>query len=102
MWDFLHTAADIAGVAAPAGLDGISFLPAITGDAAGQTPHEYLYWEWQTKRAVRKGSWKGVKLGTDPLQLYDLSTDIGETSNVAGANPAVVADLEQIMTDAHT
>ena len=35
-----------------------------------------------------------IELGNDPNgQLYDLSVDIGETHNVAGQHPDVVATL---------
>ena len=44
--------------------------------------------------AVRSGPWKlYLGSGTANVRLYDLVTDIGETRNVAAANPAVVAKL---------
>ena len=63
-----------------------------------QKPHEGLYWEFHERgfdQAVRMGDWKGVRNGLEaPLQVYDLKTDIGETKDVAAANPEVVAKLE--------
>ena len=103
-WDFLPTAADIAGVDPPASIDGISVLPTLLGRT--QKPHEYLYWEFRTRgfaQAVRLGDWKGVRFGTkEPLALYDLATDIGEKTNVAATHPDVVARIEAIMAEAHT
>jgi arylsulfatase A-like enzyme len=103
-WDFLPTACEVAGVAAPKGIDGISFLPALLGKE--QQKHEYLYWEFHERgfhQAVRKGEWKAVRLGLDkPIELYDLAHDLGETKNVAGANPAVVREMEQILGKART
>ena len=64
-WDFLPTAAEIAGVTPPPGLDGVSFLPALLGQE--QKPHQFLYWEapFGQKRsvAVRMGDWKAIRPG---------------------------------------
>ena len=50
---------------------------------------------------MRAGNWKGVKLDADqPLELYDLATDIGEKRNVAEANPDVVKQLESYLREA--
>jgi arylsulfatase A len=107
-WDILPTFADITGAKIPDGLDGISFLPTLTGKK--QKQHEYLYWEFHEqggKVAVRMGNWKAVKLNIDKTsqgetELYDLSTDIGESNNVASANPKIVKRMEEIMKQAHT
>jgi len=109
-WDFLPTCCDLIGAKIPDGIDGISFLPTLLGKP-GQQQHDYLYWETTNYRppqqAVRMGKWKGLREDVDtsnptPLELYDLDTDIGETTNIAGSNPDIVAQIEQIMTDAHT
>jgi arylsulfatase A-like enzyme len=46
--------------------------------------------------AIRKGDWKLVKVALLPgkTELFDLSRDPGETTNVAGQNPEVVRALE--------
>ena len=38
----------------------------------------------------------------EPLQLYNLKTDVGENDDVAAKNPEVVARLEAIMKSART
>jgi len=43
-WDFMPTAAQMGGVESPQGIDGISMLPALLGQA--QKDHDYLYWEF--------------------------------------------------------
>ena len=44
--------------------------------------------------AVRQGPWKLLLgAGTSNPRLYNLQSSLGETTNVAGANPGVVADL---------
>ncbi len=46
--------------------------------------------------AIRKGNWKLVKIALLPgkTELFDLSQDPGETTNVAAQNPDVARDLE--------
>ncbi len=101
--DVMPTLTELAGAEAPRGIDGISVVPTLLGEkAAGrrQRQHEYLYWEWGrgkagSARAIRMGNWKGVKPGSDqPLELYDLSKDIGEQSNIGAQHPDVVARIE--------
>lgn len=108
-WDFLPTAAEIAGASAHDRLDGLSYLHALTGKSAAQDGHDYLYWEFTEqggKQAVRRGDWKGIRLNVvenpdGPLELYDLKVDLGEERNVAGQHPEVVAELAALMVEAH-
>jgi arylsulfatase A-like enzyme len=103
-WDFLPTAAELAGTASPTGLDGRSIVPALFGEALQR--QDPLYWEFHegpTKQAVRMGRWKGVRLQPGaPLELYDLDNDIGESHNVANAHPDVVAKLGEFLSGART
>ncbi len=107
-YDILPTLCDVAGVQAPDGIDGLSFLPALTG--AIQPRHEFLVWEFYGyggQQAVRWGDWKGVRTNCNrapsgPLELYDLASDIGETKDVAQWNPEVVKRIEQIMKTEHS
>jgi arylsulfatase A-like enzyme len=108
-WDFLPSFCELAGVAAPENTDGISFIPAMTGKDEMQEQHPYLYWEFYEeggKQAVRKGSWKGIRLDVrvgDPyFELYDLSKDPSEELNIAGQHPEIVSDMIRIMEESHT
>jgi len=105
--DVLATAADVAGVTEIPETDGISFLPAILGKDKEQKQHDDLYWEFYERgsaQAVRMGRWKGVvkPFGGNKLELYDLQTDIGETNNIAGEHPDIVAKIRKVMAEAHT
>jgi len=102
-WDFLPTAAAIAGVNVPIIGDGISFLPALLGKE--QPEHEYLYWEFTLKRvssqALRMGDWKAVHYGLDQsLELYNLQNDPGETTNVAAQFPDIINRIEHYLKQA--
>jgi len=106
-WDVLPTLTELTGAPTPEDIDGISFLPTLTGTGE-QLQHDYLYWEFherQGRQAVRMGKWKGVRYNIfkDPdvrLELYDLSQDIGETNNLAEQHPEIVAQIEEIMQKA--
>jgi arylsulfatase A-like enzyme len=103
-WDFLPTAAEIAGAKAPEGLDGVSMLPALLGkEVKGR---EFLYWEFHERgfdQAVRMGDWKAVRKGVHgPLELYDLKSDLGEKDNVAAQHADVVAKIEEYLKTART
>jgi arylsulfatase A-like enzyme len=104
-WDFLPTAAELTGTKPPADLDGISMAPTLLGSAT-QKQHDFLYWEFHergSQQAVRMGDWKAIRLKIgEPLELYDLKTDIGEKANVAAQHPEVVAQVEAYLKKART
>jgi len=97
--DFLPTAAELAGVKAPSGIDGISIVPTLTGQGT-QRQHSHLYWEYSGDCAVRWGRYKAVKIGSS-FSLYDLQTDLGEQNNIAAQNPTIVAQMEQFILSSH-
>jgi arylsulfatase len=106
-WDLLPTLCEVAGSDAPEGIDGISFLPAMTGDGT-QAEHEYLYWEFPSytgQQAVRMGDWKGLRKGIFDgnleIELYNLKSDIQEQNNLASKHPEIVAKIEEIMRREH-
>jgi arylsulfatase A-like enzyme len=99
-WDFLPTFAELAGAKAPPSTDGISFLPALSGRS--QPLHDFLYWETTRRgklaQAVRAGNWKAIRQQPGaPLELYDLSADLGETKDRAAEQPEVVARIERYL-----
>ena len=104
-WDVLPTACDLAGVPTPAGGDGVSLAPTITGRGT-QKAHDFLYWEFHEggfKQAVRHRNWKAIRPAPgQPLELYDVAADPGESKNVAAANPGVVKTIEEYLTTART
>jgi len=103
-WDFLPTAAEIAGTKAPSNIDGISMLPALLGKE--QRSHEFLYWEFHERgftQAVRMGDWKAVQfVKQQRFELYNLKTDLGEKQNVADKHPDLVEKIEAYLKTART
>lgn len=118
--DLLPTIAELAGVKLTNDTDGISYAPTLL-DSGAQRQHAFLFWNFDEqggKRAVLQWPWKLIHLNTGvkpsqpkkgggsdaakPLaqELYNLDTDIGEEQNLAGKNPAKVAELENLMESA--
>jgi arylsulfatase A-like enzyme len=104
-WDFLPTAAELAGGKAPDGIDGLSVVSTLLGKGE-QKKHEFLYWEFHeggSKQAVRMDDWKGIRSKLDsPLELYDLSKDIGEKTDLAGQHHEIVKKIEDYLKVART
>lgn len=102
--DVAPTLLELAGLPVPAGFDGRSVLPVLTGTVAslGERP---LYWEIPNDRlhqAVRLGPWKAVRAGLDqPLELYDLAADPTESTDVAVRHPKTVAKLRALLDSSH-
>ena len=108
-WDLMPTLCELSGTQVPEGLDGVSFAPTLIGKKKQQEKREYLYWEFHErggKQAVRMGKWKGIRLNvrkdpSSPIELYDLSKDIGEENNIASKNPQIVQKMEVAMKESH-
>ncbi len=120
MMDFLPTLSGITGAHIPTDrkIDGYDILPLMT-DKSAKSHYSFLcyYGRDGELAAIRKGKWKlhllepsekwagkqpvvEALLNTKPTTplpwLYDLSADIGETHNVADANPKIVRQLRKL------
>jgi len=109
--DVLPTAVHVAGALAPdhaakaaATLEGVNLLPHLKGENTAP-PHETLAWRFGPQKAIRRGNWKLVDFRDfeaktqSGWQLYDLSTDIGESKNLAAEKPELVAELAKAWGD---
>ena len=106
--DLMPTLAELTGVAGNPETDGISFLPTLVGDDANQQTHEYLYWEYPEGkgwRAVRWGEWKAIqrdiRKGNEKIELYNLTNDIQEQSDVSEQHPEIIAKIREFMVAEH-
>ncbi len=116
--DLFPTIARLIGAELPAHkIDGLDIWPLIVGEEDATNPHEayFFYYHANDLEAMRAGRWKlhfphnyrsmvGQTPGTDGspgkykqmktgLALYDIQSDIGETTNVADQYPEVVQRL---------
>lgn len=98
--DIFATAAAAAGARGRA-VDGVDLLPYLAGHNPG-APHELLFWRYGRSIAVRKGTWKLVRQpekGNNAFHLFDLSSDIAETTDLASQKPALAHELEAALTE---
>ncbi len=111
--DFLPTFVSLAGGEVPAEpkLDGRDISPLLLGRTK-ESPHKaWFYYRGTQLKAVRSGPWKlalgpqspGMGLRDTPadlkakgLRLYNLDEEIGEVTNVADRNPAIVKRLSAL------
>lgn len=117
--DVLPTVAAITGATLPGhAIDGVNILPLLAGEEGAEPRTDFLYFYTGELRAVREGRWKrvfehrtrsyvGVEPGMDGhpgpyafptvgAALYDLESDIGESVDVSGDHPDVVARLDAL------
>jgi arylsulfatase A-like enzyme len=80
-------------------LDGVSFAPALAGDAQ---PERELCWHYphygnqggRPSGALRSGDWKLIEFFEDErVELYDLAHDLGEQRDLAAQEPERAAAL---------
>ena len=104
--DIPATVLQAAGVSHPdvlngkplAPLQGTSLDPVLSEkDDSIRGPDAWIGWELFGNRAIREGNWKLLSLcapfGNGQWQLYDLSSDPGETTDVSGDRPDVTQRL---------
>jgi arylsulfatase A-like enzyme len=112
MFDILPTFAALAGGKVPADrrIDGVDIWPHLAGVKDAKPAHEtFYYYRGLRLEAVRHGDWKlqiaapaakpKGKAKDTPFRprLYNLKSDIGESTNVAAANPEIVKKLEALV-----
>ena len=114
--DLMRTCADALDVelAADAGVDSVSFLPAMTGTATQPLREATVHHSINGSFAIRQGKWKLVlcpgsggwsapkpaaakKQGLPSMQLFDLDADIGEQDNLAAEHPERVRRLVALL-----
>ncbi|QDU56859.1 arylsulfatase [Aeoliella mucimassa] len=102
-WDLMPTLCDVADADTPDAANGISMLPAISGEG-DLAERDHLIWEFAGyggQQAVRMGKWKGVvqntTKGNRKIELYDLETDAAESNNVAAKHPKIVKQMQELL-----
>ncbi|MSR59702.1 MAG: arylsulfatase [Planctomycetaceae bacterium] len=120
--DLFPTIARLIGATLPERhIDGLDIWPLLAGEPGARSPHDVFYFYWLNRLdAVRRGKWKlhlphdyttPAPAGSDSqpgvlvkreieLSLFDLFTDIGESTNVAAQHPEIVAELMRFVEQA--
>ncbi|MEI6232965.1 MAG: arylsulfatase [Planctomycetota bacterium] len=106
--DLLATAAELAGVKAPEGLDSDSFVAALKGQPSEDKwkRKSRLYWEFyegKTAQAVRFGKWKAIRspMFTGPIELYDMSNDFSEKNDYSVRRSQLAEHAANLMKENH-
>ena len=103
--DFMPTLAALSGGTRhlPQKTDGIDISPLFYGRDA-DTDSRPLYWEFPGKqRALRWNGWKAVSVGKGkPLELYRIKEDPLEQHDLAGEQPELLHQMEQMMLQLRT
>lgn len=113
--DIMPTLAGLAGAPLPKNpLDGVDIWPLLSGTAPTAARQAFLYFDNWNLQCIRAGNWKlhmarynspayvpEPKVGrvNYPLlrpELYDLSVDPAESSDMSAQNPAVVTRLRAL------
>lgn len=105
--DWFPTIAEIAGIVPDVEvIDGISIVQILRGDGAPE--RDALYWHYphyhhlgyKPSGAIRAGDWKLIEWyeeslvgGEQPVTLYNIAEDIGESVDLADAMPEKTAEL---------
>ena len=108
--DLLPTLARLAGTEEPQDriVDGRDIRPLVLGEAGSRSPHEAFFYYFKSDlEAVRVGQWKLFvrrwsrqdQVSEEVEELYDLESDIGETTNVSAQHPEVVARLTRLIEE---
>ena len=105
--DVFPTVLELCGIKEQKKTDGISFVNILL-NIEQKEKHKYLYWEipeYGGQQALRIDNFKAIRKnifkGNLNVQLFDLSTDIQETNNVATQFPEIVKMAEEIMEKEH-
>ncbi len=103
--DFMPTFASLCGFEAPGDrrIDGIDQVDLLLGKR--ETGRDYFYFN---QAGVRRGKWKylkpnahfhGYAVDDDRKkvdELYDIESDLGETTNLAAKHPKIVSELRKL------
>jgi len=106
--DLMPTCMELAGATYPEVYGGHQIIPyegqsLVRSFNDPEVDERLLFWEHQATRAVRMGDWKlvanrasNVEPYTGPWELYDLSIDRSETTDLSGKYPLMVEQLDSL------
>ncbi len=103
--DIVPTILEIAGIPKPANWEGVpippapgrSLVPALAADVPIE--RDSLWWFHEGNRAIRVGNWKLVAAAGQPWELYELSTDRAESTDLSANHPEIASRLAKQWED---
>ena len=113
--DWTATILAAAGVVLPSELDGIDLAPHLRGDTGVE--ERTVFWRGNRRgvqHAIRHGNWKYLRIDEvhpvpSPTRdmatcecLFDIGRDPGETTDLSGTRPGVLAQLKQMYAEWET
>jgi len=103
--DFFPTLLDMAGIAyEPSKIDGISLTDHLKSNVVEDRA---VFWHYphyhkqgsKPSAAIRKGNWKYIEhYETNDASLYDIVDDIGESRDLAKANPNTIEEMRILLS----
>ena len=107
--DFLPTFATLASFGTPSDriIDGVDQTDLLLGESESGARDEFHYFSRNDLHGLRQGKWKLLlpdrsgfydyvdDKGSGEVELYDLSSDMGETKNLAKEQPEIVERMLQ-------
>tara|TARA_Y100001936_G_scaffold154188_1_gene150481 strand:- start:662 stop:2083 length:1422 start_codon:yes stop_codon:yes gene_type:complete len=106
-YDLFATISELSGVDETYSTDGISLVDLFT-DENISLDREYIYWEFPSyggQQAARMGDFKAlrtdIKKGNDKIELYNLSEDIREQTDISSENPEIIKKFNDIFDREH-
>jgi arylsulfatase A-like enzyme len=114
LMDFMATCEDIvqAKLPANAGEDSVSLLPVLLGKVTAPVREALVYHSINGSFGIQQGNWKlelcagsggwghpnqKESKGLPPVQLYDMTKDIGERTNECASQPKIVERLTKLL-----
>ncbi len=105
--DFYPTCAEVTGMPPSHHVEGLSIVPLLEGKKLNDRS---LYWHYPLNRphflggkssgAIRSGDWKLIeRFDNQTLELYNLTNDVGEQTNLANQYPERVKQLHKLLTE---
>lgn len=95
--DLLPTLCELAGIALPGSVDGVSLAPSISKTKkAAEAKRDYVYAESETFVSIVKGNYKYILFDGDGNREMLFLKDSGESKNIINEHPAEVAKLRSI------
>ena len=100
--DIMPTLLELAGATYPSEFDGReiepvqgkSLVPIFNGRQ--RDPHDWLYFQYTTNRAIRQGDWKITSVRGSQWELYNLAEDRTELNDLASRQPERVQELSRL------